>query len=175
MPSDQDYAAILADLEREKEELEAAIAVLRRKAGLGPTPDATSGTATEQIRADAFYRLGIGEAAVAYLRMTNRTPKTSAEIASALNRGGLVHQSKDLKATVNALLIRDGAKWGITRLPNNAWALDEWYSGSNRKPKRGQGRSREQVQTEPDEDVSLEPEEEEEEAQPDEVEQDVPF
>ncbi len=135
MPSEPDYAALLAEMEKEKENLEAAMAFVRKKMGLNSSTPDVPATGSDRIKSDSFYRLGIGEAAVAYLRMTNRTPKTSNEIADVLDRGGLVHQSKDLKATVNALLIRDGGKWGITRLPSGAWGLDEWYPGSARGKK----------------------------------------
>ncbi len=149
MAGEIDYAALLAEMEQEKENLEAAIAFVRKKMGLNSSsPEVANVAGPDRIKADSFYRMGIGEAAVAYLRMTNKTPKTSTEIADALDRGGLVHQSKDLKATVNALLIRDGEKWGITRLPSGAWGLDEWYPGTGRGKKAKGTKTRGQAEAE---------------------------
>lgn len=146
MPGESDLAAVLARLEKEKENLEIAISVIKKSMGMPLDGDTHEAGPTTRIKPDTFYRMAIAEAAVAYLHMTNRTPKTTAEIAAALDAGGLDHQSKDLKATVNAVLIRDGEKWGITRLKNGAWALDEWYDRERKQLKRGQGRSKERAQ-----------------------------
>lgn len=137
MAGEQDLAGILAELEKDKENIEIAIAVIKRKLGM-PTNGPSSAVAPAQLRSDAFHRKGIAEAAAMYLGM-GRDPKTSAEIADALKRGGIATQATDLKATVHAVLVRDAEKWGITRLASGAWGLDAWYdngSGGKKPLKR---------------------------------------
>ncbi len=141
MAGEQDLASILAELEKDKENIEIAIAVIKKKMGLPTNGLPSAAPVPTQLRSDTFFRKGIAEAAAIYLGM-GRDPKTSGEIADALEQGGIPTQSKDLKATVHAVLVRDGGKWGITRLPNGAWGLDAWYEGGSgtkkqlkRKPK----------------------------------------
>jgi hypothetical protein len=150
MAGEQDLAGILAELEKDKENIEIAISVIKKKMGL-PTNGLSATGVPGQLRSDAFFRKGIAEAAAMFLRM-GRDPKTSAEIAEALERGGIATQAKDLKATVHAVLVRDAAKWGITRLTSGAWGLDEWYgsgSGSSSGKKQVKRPQKEQASGEP--------------------------
>ncbi len=141
MVGEPDLAALLAELEKDKENIETAIAVIKKKMGL-PVDSPSRTSAPTQLRPDSFFRKGIAEAAAMYLRM-GREPRTSGEIADALEKGGIETQAKDLKATVHAVLVRDAEKWGITRLTSGAWGLDEWYdSGSGKKPLKRKQRER---------------------------------
>jgi biotin operon repressor len=73
----------------------------------------------------------IGDAAKKYLTMAKAT-KSTADIAAALERGGLKHSSKDFQATVRAIL---GQSDDFVRVPNGEVGLAEWYPGMGRGKK----------------------------------------
>lgn len=141
-----DYEAILAELEAEKERIQTAIDVIRTKMGRGGTASTPSST---QFSGTPFHGLGILDAAKKYLEMVKRT-QTTAEIAEALEKGGLKHTSTNFKATVNTILSRDGVRkgGGLKRLASGQWGLAEWYPGSKSKRKADQEGEVEGEQTE---------------------------
>ncbi len=94
----------------------------------------SSGGGTE-IQHDSFFGMTIGDAANKYLKMAKAT-KPTGDIASALERGGLKHSSKDFNTTVRSVL---GGREDFLRV-NGDWGLTEWYPGmriKDRKPKPG--------------------------------------
>ena len=126
--SEIDYGAVLEDLERRRDELDAAINAVRPLAGLEPAtprPDRSSGG---QLTSDAFFGLNIMDAVKKFLEI-NKRPARAADIARALTDGGLINTSKDFAATVTTTLSRDQerANGFVTRLPNRTWGLRTWY------------------------------------------------
>ncbi len=137
-----DYAAVLADLEAKKAQIESAIEAIRGLAG-GGLPSAAgesagrtkSNPATSEIALDTFFGLSIPEAAKKFLAMRKR-PATTPEIVEALTRGGQQNaSSENFPVTVGAIInraYRNGA--GIMRVSRGVWGLAEWYPNKPRKP-----------------------------------------
>jgi hypothetical protein len=146
MTEQSPYAALLADLEKERDGLNTTIAVLRRKMGLaaeqeasGPKPSSTATVANgdakpKEITSDTFFGMKVPDAIRAYLAMVKRPAKVSA-IADALTDGGLQHTAKDFNSNVQTALHR--MKGEVVKVPNG-WGLAEWYPGRNfpTKPKK---------------------------------------
>src|SRR5690349_1674026 len=112
------FEAARRDLESEREELDLLIEGMRRRiarASGNPAPPAsrpaTSG-GEQDIPFDAFFRMTIGDAARKYLEITKQ-PRSTSEIGTALERGGLKHSSKDFGATLRVTL---AAKPEFTRV-----------------------------------------------------------
>ena len=130
------FEPVIAKLLAERDEINALIDALQRRVsradGVPFTPQARA-TDDTQIRHDSFFQMTIADAAKKYLVMV-KTTKSTADIASALELGGLKHSSKDFPLTVRSILHQSG---GFTRVPNGDWGLTEWYPGMGRgrKPK----------------------------------------
>jgi hypothetical protein len=137
-----DYGPVIADLEAKRDRLNATIAMLREQAGMGPSPEGGGGgsptpTKESEIRGDAFFGMKVPEAAKAYLAIVKK-PKSTNEIAEALERGGLVHSSANFFNTVYTALDRDDSKGGEIIKVNKLWGLAKWYPGRARKRVKGQ-------------------------------------
>lgn len=130
------YLAVLADLERDRDQINAMIAMMRKRAGLSaeevPSAPLANGSNSQpsdstEIRSDTFFGMVISDAIKKYLGIVKR-PKKTTEIAKALEEGGLQHTSKRWFATVQTTLNRMHGV--IVKLPNG-WGLLEWYPGRN--------------------------------------------
>ena len=140
-----DYAAVLADLEAKRGQIDAAIAVIRSLIGNGGGVDmAPQGTGTSasggiatpsrnaaplsapgEIQTDAFFRLSTSASIKKYLGMMKR-PQTAKVIADALRLGGQVHAADEKTAYVNvSTALRRTSDFVQTR--NKEWGLAEWY------------------------------------------------
>jgi hypothetical protein len=141
------YAEVLADLERERDGLTAAINVIRRKMGLAPEESApkiaasvANGTGSNdkgssEIKPDSFFGMKLPDAIRSYFAITKR-PALPSTIAKALLDGGLQSTAKDFNSMVQTAINR--MKGEVVRVPNG-WALAEWYPGRNfDKPKKGE-------------------------------------
>lgn len=147
MADQLDYETMLADLKAKREAAQATIAALDQaiaglEAVLGRAGE--SGVSTpiksgdiSNIPPDAFFRLGIAEAAKKYLSMVKR-PQSTPEIAAALQRGGLTHSSKNFINTLFAILYRQHKQNGDIVRVNKDWGLREWYPGRKRGSKNSQ-------------------------------------
>jgi|CXWL01.1.fsa_nt_gi hypothetical protein len=143
------YAAVLADLERKRSELDSAIAAIR--AVIGATGGATSSVAGEQpktlsstplgtmhgsvqLRSDAFIGLSIAEASKKYLGMV-KAPVSTASLIEALSKGGIPTPAYN---TVYAVLSRQERQSGdiFKLLHTKEWALPEWYGGKIPKQRK---------------------------------------
>jgi len=139
MPEESNpYAAVLADLERERDQITSMIAMIKRRMGMTSddapiTASPLSGTDSSVIgqaadlQSDAFFGMSIPEAIKKFLAITKR-PRRTAEIAKALEAGGLAHTSKNWVATVQSTLSR--MRSIVVKVPNG-WGLLEWYPGRN--------------------------------------------
>ena len=141
-----DYQAVLADLEKKRDDLDRAIAGIRLLIGLpqssspgpvsepliGPSvgPPAPRSSGETRIPSDAFFGMSIPAAAHKFLSMRKR-PATSPEIAEALEAGGYPHQSSNLSNTINTALTRNPDMFA--KVKRGTWGLRSWYS--NYRPK----------------------------------------
>lgn len=132
------YDTAIQDVERQIEDLQRTLETLFQlkarhdgTAGVPITAARTAGNA--EISHDTFFGMTIAEAAQKYLAMTKVT-KSTADIAAALEQGGLKHSSKDFPANVRSII---GQRDEFVRVPNGDWGLGDWYPGLGRgkKPK----------------------------------------
>lgn len=148
-----DYAAVLADLEKRRDDLDKAIAVLKNVIGTlssAATGNVFPASPAEALSAlgnpnsdivigtDAFFGMNIVTAAQKYL-MARKKPATAAEIAEALEAGGFPHQSASLANTVNSVITRNsqGSSPVFAKVKRGIWGLRAWYP--NYRPKDDKG------------------------------------
>lgn len=130
--SEIDYAAVLADLEQKRDELDAAIKAIQPFVGAGAQAR-TARAGSEELQPDSFFGMNILDAAVKYLHMAKR-PKRADEIADALLAGGYMTTAKNFQANVQTTLRREDDREGSTVwMPNKTWALAEWYPSRPKK------------------------------------------
>src|SRR5689334_9512097 len=126
------YDPVIADLEARIRNMQTALETLKhlRASFTGdPIPLAATSTRTDtELRHDTFFSMTIAEAAKKYLNMVKIT-KSTADIAAALEVGGLKHSSKDFPANVRSII---GDREDFIRVPNGDWGLAEWYPGAGR-------------------------------------------
>ena len=120
-----DYVEVLADLERRKGELEAAINAIRRL--VDPTSSAAHSTvlapAEAGPRAYPFLGMTIPEATIAHLR-TAQKPLSTHEVIAALKQGGLRDSNYQ---TVYQVLRRRAREKQDLAVDKGKWHLAEWH------------------------------------------------
>jgi hypothetical protein len=130
-----DYAAVLADLVAKRDQLNAAIEAIEVMTGQTVTP---SGSRVKdeptEVRSDSFFGLTFPQAAKKYLAIAKR-PQSAKEIAEALNRGGITHQSTNFTNTIYTTLKREDDRGGDIIKVGKHWGLASWYPGRVRKKK----------------------------------------
>ena len=136
-----DYQAVLADLEKKRDDLDKAIAGIRLLIGLPQAsnngaqaeppagsgsmgPPAPRGSSDQNIPSDAFFGMSIPAAAQKFLSIRKK-PATSPEIAQALEAGGYNHQSSNLANTLNTALTRNPDMFA--KVKRGTWGLRSWY------------------------------------------------
>lgn len=123
------YDMVLADLQAEKANIEAAITALmklrgRKGAGIIVSKTETQKTESSEIQHDTFFGLSIPEATKKYLRIAGKPARSTSEIVEALGRGGLTTKY----ATVASVLWRASANGeGLKKVGKAMWGLSEWY------------------------------------------------
>lgn len=138
-----DYAAVLADLESRRAQIDAAIAVIRPlvgsaasvpPGGVAPPTSAVISNHVTELRDDAFFSLSIPDAAKKYLSIRKRSA-TTPEIIAALRQGGQINaSSENYEKTVGSVLNRAHATGaGIVRVKRGTWGLAEWYPNRSKK------------------------------------------
>lgn len=138
-----DYAAVLADLERKRDELDRAIAAIRPFAGQGDTstpptgggsgaPSPRKSGAMAQLRSDEFFGMKAPEAIQKYLAIA-KGPRTVRDIVDALRSGGFITSAKDLYNNIYTALIRLEKDELVRKLPDSTWGLAEWYPALPKK------------------------------------------
>ena len=143
--SEIDYPAVLADLERRRDELDAAINAIRYIVGspsvdtpmpyVGPKSTTTLVDPIQPPKSHTFFNMGIGDAAKKYLGMA-KEPKRAKDIAIALKRGGLINASPNFAATVSTTLRRERKAGEVVQLPDKTWGLAGWFpSGPKQRAK----------------------------------------
>lgn len=142
------YEAVIADLEARREALDKIIAGLKEvshtfvqsvaTAQVDVRPDLPAAHVT---RSDAFFGMTIPDAIRKYLTMAKR-PQSPKAIATALELGGLPHQSKNFYGTVFTALKRQEGK-DLVKVKSE-WALSEWYSGLRKTSTKGPAKTDDQ-------------------------------
>ena len=132
---DDPYEAVLADLIGKRDEIDAAIEVVRKvreivrgNVGLGIAM-ANGGLLgdSEDIQSDSFFGLTIADAAVKFLsKWANRKAQSTNVIIDALERGGL---KKSKYTTVYSILTRRAKKERDVVNVKGDWGLASWYLG----------------------------------------------
>ena len=129
------YDAAIADIESRIRKMQITLETLNQlRAGEGQAGSVASSfirPGETEVQHDSFFGMTIGEASKKYLTMAKAT-KTTADIAAALERGGLKHSSKDFQATVRSTL---GQAEEFIRVPNGELGLADWYPGMGRGKK----------------------------------------
>jgi hypothetical protein len=133
-PTQTPYDSAIEELEGKIRQFQSVLETLKSlrasQSGDGAWPAVTPGVLREndaEIRHDSFFGMTIADAARKYLAMVKQT-KSTADLAEALEQGGLKHASKNFPMTVRAIM---GQREGFVRV-NNDWGLTEWYPGIGR-------------------------------------------
>lgn len=140
-----DYEAVLADMKRQRDALDAGIAGLEVMLGYKPsgavvlTPGSSPlmSVATGQLPDDAFFGMSITEAAKKYLTFRKKT-QTTAEIAEALSTHGYTNRSANFGNTVGSVLTRnaEGSSPIFAKVSRGTWGLTSWYPNYRPKAER---------------------------------------
>ena len=138
-----DYVEVLADLERRKGELEAAIHAIRRL--VDPTGSAAPSPAYTPVedrpRAYPFLGMTIPEATIAHLRAAQK-PLSTHEVIAALKQGGLRDSNYQ---TVYQVLRRRAREKQDIAVDKGKWHLAEWHKWRRKQS----GRAESPVSVEP--------------------------
>ena len=132
------YAPAIAALERDRAKIDETIDDLRKRASLISEAfayPAANGGGRGAPSDKPFLGLVIADAVRKYLGIA-KTPKKPAEIARALEAGGIEHNSKNWYATVLTTL---GRTEGVVRTADG-WGLAEWGLREKAPTKRKKGK-----------------------------------
>jgi hypothetical protein len=121
--SKDNYKAVIADLEKQRAEIDQTIALLRKRAGQSASASASADSDEDVIQDDTFYGKNILQASEMYLKMVGKPARSTEDIAAALTKGGLT------AAAPSVATILGRSKGGaIQRVKRGLWGLKEWYS-----------------------------------------------
>jgi hypothetical protein len=133
-----DYSAVLEDLKKRRDQLDAAIAVITQLQGSGAiafdavaSSAAVQGPVDQPIETGTFFNLSTPDAIRKYLGMTKR-PRKARDITKALQDGGIRTVSSNFYTVVLTTLKRGK---DFMQLPSKEWGLAEWYPGRLPKPR----------------------------------------
>jgi len=132
-----DYAEVLADLERRKAELEAAIIAIRRLVNLPQLPASPSAQPVplpEATRPFPFLGMTIPEATIAHLRAAQQ-PLSTHEVIAALKHGGLRDSNYQ---TVYQVLRRRAREKQDLSVDKGKWHLAEWHKWRRKQSGRAE-------------------------------------
>ena len=134
--TNEHYEAVLEDLERERAELDATIATLRRRLGLPNAQNASGAVPARQqfadqpkLRSDEFFGMSIIGAARKYLSIVKQ-PTSAPNIAREIKSHGLMNDSKTFPNTVYSILYREAERPNgqVVKVGGSSkWGLTEWY------------------------------------------------
>lgn len=127
-----DYKDVLADLEAKKAHIQSMIE--HTKMLLGMSVSKVAGVPGQHmvpepaptLRMDTFFSMSVKQAFITYLRMSNKTPRSTQEIFDALTQGGL----KASYATVTSQLSRAKTANDVVSPNRGMWGLPEWYNNA---------------------------------------------
>jgi hypothetical protein len=118
-----DYKSVIADLEKQKAEIEQTIALLKKRVS-GGLAGASGGNAGSDaaIEVDTFVGKNILQASEIYLEMVGKPARSTEEIAAALTKGGLSAGAPSV-----ATILGRSKGGSIKRVKRGLWGLKEWY------------------------------------------------
>lgn len=141
MSAENPYETVLADLKAKRAALDSAIAAMESVMAQGGAP-ISAGIPSQpnretEIRPDSFFGMSIPDAAKKFLAMSNRNPKSTQQIADALQSGGMTSDSDNFANSVGSVLNRvDRLGGDIVKISRGMWGLVEWYPGRKRNSKK---------------------------------------
>ena len=132
------YAAVIADLKKRRDDLDAMIRNLEALSGGGPASVASAdpiGPQQPEVGVGAngspYLGMSIVDAAKAVLQK-QRSMMTPADITDAIQAGGVMLSGDNPGNTVGSVLNRRSKKVGDIVSPKRGyWGLKEWYPGRN--------------------------------------------
>lgn len=130
------YAAVIADLEAKRDELERSIAMLRQMAGISgavnvPPNDAQKPDVgpTPTISGDnPFLGMKVHDAAKVILA-NKRKPMSPSDLVEEMEAGGLLLTGNKTNSVGSILNRRQKQVGDIVSPQRGMWALKEWYPG----------------------------------------------
>ncbi len=131
-----EYDAAIENLEKQRAEIDMAIAVLRKLAGQSPDGGGGSGgPGGREIHSATFLGKTIPEAARMYLDMCNKRPQKVEDIAAALQKGGMTSKAVNFTSMLQTILRRTEIATGeFMRTSAGEWILPAWI-GKKPTPK----------------------------------------
>lgn len=129
------YAAVLADLQAKRDQIDQTIALLTslRGGAQPPISYAAAGESGITETAGMFLGMSIADAAKKLLAQRKRT-MGNVEIAREIQAGGLVLSGKDPVNVVGSVMTRRFNDVGdVVKVGRGIWGLKEWYPGRNFK------------------------------------------
>ena len=134
------YEAVIADLKAKRDQIDQTIRTLQTLRSPGARHDAGQlvGARVDSNRAAGLYLgLSIPDAAKKLLSIEKQA-LGNADIAKALQAGGVVMNSSDPANTIGSVLTRRFNTVGdIVRVGRGIWGLAEWYPNRTFKKKAG--------------------------------------
>ena len=134
------YDLVIADLKRQRAEIDAMIAKLEAMAGgqgIPPaeSPDAAPTEHDPRSQSDSennpYLGMRVADATVLLLKKTRRAMSPT-EIVQHLEAGGLLLSGSNKPGTITTILKRRQTKNGdLVRPKRGQWGLKEWYPGRN--------------------------------------------
>lgn len=139
MTEQVDYAQVLADLERRRDEMNQAIATIRVLAGLAPEGTdvsvsqqrAAANGAAAGLRPHMFFGMKAPDAVRAYLDAVKQT-RTAAKIAADLIEYGWNTTSDNPANIIRTALVRLAEAGEVVKVKGKEWGLVSWFPGLNR-------------------------------------------
>lgn len=136
-----DYNAVLAELEKKRDDLDKAIVGIKILMGLptaapggGASPPAPAANEAD-LDSHAFFGMSIPIAAQKYLTI-RRKPATAVEMAKALIDGGFPSQSDKFANTVTTAMYRN--RDTFVKVKRGTWGLKAWYPNYRAKDDKGE-------------------------------------
>ena len=134
------YDLVIADLKRQRAEIDSMIAKLEALASGQPVPSADASSAaptggdalaTPQDENNPYLGMRVADATVLLLKKTRRSMSPT-EIVQHLEAGGLLLSGSNKPGTITTILKRRQTKSGdLVRPKRGQWGLKEWYPGRN--------------------------------------------
>ena len=142
MTEQADYAQVLADLERRRDEINQAIATIRRLAEMPAesgeaAPAGRSATnGAGGLRQHMFFGMKAPDAVRAYLGAVKQT-RTAARIAEDLIEYGWNTTSDSPSNVIRTALVRLAENDEVVQVKGKEWGLVSWFPGLNRGKRSG--------------------------------------
>lgn len=132
------YAVVIADLKRQRDDIDAVIAQLEAMEGGSPIHHKVATVAKDETAAkrpgekprnNPYLGMSIVDATKELLAL-NRKPMRPADIVADLEAGGMVLTGTNKSNTIGSVLNRrQNQKGDVVSVKRGTWGLKEWYPG----------------------------------------------